>query len=89
MKDDADTVHIIVGRMEADRLNQPNTEGWIHLHEAAYAGSLECLIVLIKGMSEKQFTTAIIFLFSDLKILTFQVGTDISYLSYLMSFLLP
>lgn len=46
---DAEEVRKMVLRMEARSLNQPNTEGWIHLHEAAYAGSLNCLMVLIQG----------------------------------------
>ncbi|XP_062406743.1 ankyrin repeat and SOCS box protein 2-like [Sardina pilchardus] len=49
LKDDAETVSKIVRRMPTERLNKPDEEGWIHLHEAAYEGSLECLKVLAKA----------------------------------------
>ncbi|XP_076128090.1 ankyrin repeat and SOCS box protein 2-like [Alosa pseudoharengus] len=49
LKNDAETVSKIVCRMPAESLCKPDTEGWIHLHKAAYEGSLECLKVLAKA----------------------------------------
>lgn len=42
--------------MSADRVSKPDSEGWIHLHVAAAAGSLKCLKVLVKGMADQRST---------------------------------
>ena len=55
-KNNAETVSEIVQKEPAESLSKPNQDGWIHLHEAAYYGSLDCLKVLVKGMAEKQLT---------------------------------
>ena len=50
-KNNAETVSEIVQKEPAESLSKPNQEGWIHLHEAAYCGYLDCLKVLVKGMA--------------------------------------
>ena len=36
-------------RRRSSSLMEPNNEGWIALHEAAYCGQLQCVSILISG----------------------------------------
>lgn len=36
-------------RQKSTILIEPNKEGWIALHEAAYYGQLQCVKILIRG----------------------------------------
>lgn len=35
----------------AHRLLKENKDGWIPLHDAAFCGQLECMKILLKGMT--------------------------------------
>ncbi|XP_041950384.1 ankyrin repeat and SOCS box protein 2-like isoform X2 [Alosa sapidissima] len=51
-KNDAKTLSEILGTEPALSLSKTNKDGWIHLHEAAYCGALECLKVLLKAFPQ-------------------------------------
>ncbi|XP_062406857.1 ankyrin repeat and SOCS box protein 2-like [Sardina pilchardus] len=51
-KNDSKTLSEILRTVPATSLCKPNKDGWIHLHEAAYYGALECLEPLIQAFPQ-------------------------------------
>ncbi|XP_042359924.1 LOW QUALITY PROTEIN: ankyrin repeat and SOCS box protein 2-like [Plectropomus leopardus] len=48
MNGDVEALEDLVGR-RCGSLTEPNDEGWIALHEAAYYGQLQCIMVLLRA----------------------------------------